>query len=381
MMDFAPFMRHAVSLAEKGRWTAAPNPTVGAVLVQNGQIVAEGWHAVCGQKHAEIACLDDARHKGVDPSLCTLFVTLEPCNHTGKTPPCAKAVLEAGIRHVVIGMKDPNPTAAGGAAFLAEHGVRVDGPVEERLCRDLVADFIVWQTARRPYVILKMAETIDGRIAARSGHSQWISCEESRREVHKLRAGTGLAGGAVLVGGNTLLADNPLLTARDVPVVRQPLACALSSRIPTKPLRLFHERPEETIFFTSAASAASTKAEALRRQGVRIIGLNEWDIPGGRDLAQMMLWLWNEAGCRYVLCEGGGTLGQSLLRAGLVDEFRLFICPKILGDNQASPLFDGRAPLTMDEALGMRIANVKMTGSDCCLTLRPLCEDGSCSQD
>ena len=157
------FMRRALELAERGRWSTAPNPTVGAVLVKDGAVAAEGWHQVCGQAHAEVNCLRDAASKGVDPRGGTLYVTLEPCNHFGKTPPCSHAVLEAGISRVVIGMLDPNAKAAGGADFLREHGVEVVSGVLEQECRDLVADFLVWQTTRRPYVILKMASTLDGR--------------------------------------------------------------------------------------------------------------------------------------------------------------------------------------------------------------------------
>ena len=210
---FAPFMREALALAENGRWSACPNPTVGAVLVRDGQVVARGWHHAAGQPHAEVECLRDAQRQGIDPAQCTLVVTLEPCNHYGKTPPCSEAVLAAGIKRVVIGLYDPTPKAAGGAERLRAAGVEVIGPVCERECRDQVADFLAWQQGR-PYVILKMAATMDGRIATRTGHSRWVSSEGSRALVHRLRAGIGRAGGAVLVGGGTFRADNPCLTAR-----------------------------------------------------------------------------------------------------------------------------------------------------------------------
>ena len=144
------FMRRAIALAERGRWRTAPNPTVGAVLVKDGEIVAEGWHQVCGEAHAEVNCLRDAAKKGVDTSACTLYVTLEPCNHFGKTPPCSHAVLNAGIKRVFIGMPDLNAKAAGGADFLRENGVEVISGLLEEECRELVADFITWQTTRRP---------------------------------------------------------------------------------------------------------------------------------------------------------------------------------------------------------------------------------------
>lgn len=369
---FAPFMREAITLAERGRWTAAPNPTVGAVLVRDGKVVAEGWHAAPGTAHAEVACLADAAAKGVDPAACTLVVTLEPCHHHGKTPPCTGAIVEAGIRHVVMGLADPNPQAAGGAAWLREQGITVEEGVLEQECRDLAADFLIWQTTTRPYIILKLASTLDGRIATRTGHSQWISNEASREVVHMLRAGVGLAGGVILVGSNTLMSDNPSLTARNADTARQPLAAAIASRLPgSDSLTILKDRPQETIIFTTSAGAASTRAAALRQRGVRILGLENWKSPTGEDLQQAMKYLRTEAGCLYVLCEGGGKIGLSLMDAGLVDELHLFLSPRILGDNEASPLFDGRSPLQIEEGLPLRIARMDRIDTDCRLILRP----------
>lgn len=369
---FEAFMREAAALAEQGRWSAAPNPTVGAVLVRDGEIVAHGWHHAYGQNHAEVECLADAAARGIDPSACTLVVTLEPCNHHGKTPPCTEAVLAAGIRHVVIGLCDPNPEAAGGAERLREAGVRVETGVCEDICRDLVADFLVWQGTDRPYVILKLAMTLDGRIATRTGHSRWITGEASRRKVHALRAGVGRAGGAVLIGGNTLHTDNPLLTARlDEPVARQPLAVSISSRVPAPDsLALFRERPAETILFTTASGAATPRAALLRERGVRVIGLDRWK--SGEDLLQILRYLRKDAGCPYVLCEGGGRLGLSLLEAGLVDEFHVHVAPKVLGDREARPLFEGRSPLELEEAISLRLTAMERCGEDGHLLFRPV---------
>ena len=374
--SFAPFMRQAAALAERGRWAACPNPTVGAVLVRDGNIVAEGWHTAYGEAHAEVECLRDATAKGVDPAQCTLVVTLEPCNHHGKTPPCTQAILAAGITHVVVGLRDLNPKAAGGLEFLQEHGVRVDCGVEEELCRDLVADFLTLQNTERPYVLLKMASTLDGRIGTRSGHSQWVSGEASRRTVQHLRAGVARCGGAVLIGGGTFRADNPKLTVRDAHGGHsgpQPLACVFTSRLPTptSPTFLVEERSESTVFFTPPAVAASTVAQSLRERGVRV-----WSVePGGPgrtpDMHALLCRLRQELHCPYVLCEGGGKLALSLLEAGLVDEFRLHLAPCILGDNASRPLFDGRSPLHMTEALPLRITHHDICGEDMHLTLRP----------
>ena len=369
--SFEPFMLEAIKLAERGRWKTAPNPTVGALLVREGVVVAQGWHTAFGKGHAEVECLADAAAKGVDPATCTLVVTLEPCKHHGKTPPCSEAILAAGIRHVVIGLADPNPQASGGAKRLIDAGVQVEVGICETECRDLVADFLVWQTTLRPYVILKLAMTLDGRIATRTGHSQWITCEASRHAVHVLRANVGMAGGAVLVGGNTLYADNPLLTAREAQSERQPLAAAVTSRIPSPDaLRLLQERPGETILFTTASGAATPRAAQLRERGVRVFGLGRWKAGKGEDLLQALEHLRSEENCPYVLCEGGGKLALALLEAGLVDEFHLHIAPKILGDNDARPLFSGRTPLTLDEALSMRLMDLTRYGDDAHLLFR-----------
>ena len=370
---FAPFMREALALAENGRWSACPNPTVGAVLVRDGQVVARGWHHAAGQPHAEVECLRDAQRQGIDPAQCTLVVTLEPCNHYGKTPPCSEAVLAAGIKRVVIGLYDPTPKAAGGAERRRAAGVEVIGPGCERECRDQVADFLAWQQGR-PYVILKMAATMDGRIATRTGHSRWVSSEGSRALVHRLRAGIGRAGGAVLVGGGTFRADNPCLTAR-IPgetVEQQPLACVLTSRLPNPAgdIHLLKERPHQAVFLCSPAAAASTAAHALRQMGVRVLALG----PGARG----------GAGVPGQVPKGGQGQGRPprrfacgrapgpyRLEAGFADEFLLHLAPRILGDNEAAPLFDGRSPLTMAEALDLRVCRTSLCDGDVHLQLRP----------
>jgi diaminohydroxyphosphoribosylaminopyrimidine deaminase/5-amino-6-(5-phosphoribosylamino)uracil reductase len=192
-------MLQAVALAAESRWQTCPNPNVGALLVKDGQVLASGRHKGPGLPHAEVEALRDAAAKGVNPADCTLVVTLEPCRHHGKTPPCTEAILRAGIRHVVVGANDPNPEAAGGAAILREAGVEVECGVALDPCLDLIDDFLTWQRTDLPYTLLKLASTLDGRIASRNGHSKWITCEETRRRVHALRRHMQ----AILVGGNT----------------------------------------------------------------------------------------------------------------------------------------------------------------------------------
>lgn len=368
-MDFDALMREALFYGEKGRFHTCPNPAVGAVLARDGAIIAHGWHHGPGQPHAEIECLSQAIKKGLSAEGATMAVTLEPCIHYGKTPPCADTLLKAGISRLVYGTKDPNPLAAGGAEKLKEAGVDVIGPVLEQECRDLIADFIIWQTTERPYIILKLAETLDGRIATRTGQSRWISSRESRKMVHKLRREIGACGGAILIGGNTFRTDNPQLTARCPDAAVQPLACILASSLPeaSSPFHLLRERPAQTIFFTSQAAASSPQATALRELGCRIFPFLSGAEPDFHKIFKIMR---EELHCPYVLCEGGGTLALSLLEADLVDEFHLHIAPLILGDNEARPLFNGRTASELKNAIGMRFCGTDIIGGDLHLLLR-----------
>lgn len=363
-------MLRAVELSRRGFGCAAPNPCVGALIVRGGEVLAQGWHQVCGGPHAERAALADAAAKGVDLTGCTMLVTLEPCDHYGQTPPCTEAILASGLRHVVIGAPDPNPKAAGGAERLRAAGLAVETGVAERECLDNIRDFLHFQSgAKRPYVILKLASTLDGRIATRAGQSQWISSPESLRRVHWLRERVQ----AVMVGAGTFSLDNPRLNARADMLGHepdsQPLAAVLCSKLPenNSHFNLLRERPESTIFFTSIEEAAGDKAEALRGRGVTVHGLNGES--GRLDLSQALEFLLATHAVRYVMCEGGGKLGLALLRQGLADEFLLFMAPKIIGDMEARPLFDGMAPEHMDEALKLRIAGTDRSGVDLCVRL------------
>ena len=385
---YEPFMQQAIDLALLCRWQTAPNPSVGAILLQNGNIVAQGWHKGAGQPHAEVEAIAAARAAGASLPDCTLVVTLEPCNHHGKTPPCTQAILEAGIRRVVVGASDPNPIATGGIAFLQSQGVEVLSGVCEQDCLDLIDDFVTWQTTDFPYIIVKLASTLDGRIATRTGHSKWVSSEESRRSVHGFRKHMD----AILVGGNTFHLDDPKLTCRnlatDQPEPKQPLAVIVTSRLPDAGghFYLLRERPEQTIFWTTIATAASTKAEALRKLGVRVMGLPSLPAtdsgrmqPSARaqgvrsqlDVREGLRVLRQEYGCLYLLCEGGGKLALSLMEKQLVRELHLHVAPKILGDNEATPLFDGRSPDTIGEALQLRLLDSFTNGFDLIMALKP----------
>ncbi len=377
---YASFMQHAIALAAKARWQTAPNPPVGAVVVHDGVIVAEGWHRAAGQAHAEVEAINQAKERQIPLMQCTLVVTLEPCNHQGKTPPCTAAILEAKIPRVVIGVADINPQATGGAKALADAGLEVIMGVEEQACRDLIDNFITWQTSELPYTLIKLACTLDGRIATRTGHSQWISCPESRQGVHCLRRHMD----AVIIGAKTFYDDNPKLTCRlpniSVAPDQQPLAVIVSSRLPESnaSYHLLSERPNQTMFWTTVAAAASPKAEALRKLGVTVVGLPATNTHGGRagrhgaklDLHDGMTLLRKEFNCHHVLCEGGGKLALSLLQDRLAHELHLHISPKIMADNDAIPLFDGLCPDTVDEALQLRFTHITRNECDILATLK-----------
>lgn len=375
-------MREAVALAGEGRFRTAPNPCVGAVLLREGAVVAGGYHRRFGDAHAEINALADARAKGIDPAGCALVVTLEPCAHYGKTPPCTEALLRAGVRRVLVGARDPNPEAAGGVEVLRQNGVEVTTGLLEQECLDLIADFTTWRTTNLPYTTLKLASTLDGRIATRTGHSRWISGEKTRAMVHEARRHTG----ALIVGGNTFYQDNPRLTCRpgpdELPAKKQPLAVVVTSRLPSPDMQSFllQERPGETIFWTTVAAAASPKAEALRKKGVRVLGLphiapadnslhdkmrSELDLSFGLESLR------REHGCWYAMCEGGGRLGLSLFEKNLCGELHLHLSPRILADNAATPLFDGLSPLRVDEGISLRITATRTCGADLIVSLRP----------
>ena len=371
MRDESVFMDRAIRLAEKGRGRTAPNPCVGAVLVRGGEVVAEGWHTACGQPHAEVEALRDARAKGVDPSGCTLYVTLEPCNHHGKTPPCTQAILEAGIAEVVIGCTDPNRSVAGGGADrLLDGGVRVRTGLREQECKDLIADFLIWQTTARPYSILKLATTLDGKIATRDGQAAWISGEASRREVHRLRTWCG----AVIVGGGTFRADNPMLTCR-LPEYEgpQPLAVIVSRELPdpAKGSHLLSARPGQTVFWTTEAQSRSLRAAQLAELGVTVWGLPFLKSEAkALDLGAGLKLLRSDKGCLYTLTEGGGHLAGSMQRQGLVDELRIFQAMKVLGDEEARSAFAGRKALSMQDCWEFRTVEQGFFDTDLYLRLR-----------
>ena len=316
-------MRRAIMLARRGAGWTNPNPLVGAVVVKGGRIIGEGWHEAWGQQHAERNALDACAE---DPAGSTIYVTLEPCCHSGKQPPCTDAVIAAGVARVVVGSRDPNPLVSGkGNAALRAAGIEVVEDVLRDRCDALNPVFFRFMTTGMPYVVAKWAMTLDGKIATHSGDSRWVSCEESRADTHRLRHRLA----AILVGINTVLADDPLLTARcDFPA-NQPLRVVVDSslRIPLD-CRLVRTADETSVLVATAQSTESARAQDLRAKGVQVASLPAPD--GKVDLAALMHLLATR-GIDSVLVEGGGTLHEAMLLTGLVDRIIVYLAPKICG--------------------------------------------------
>jgi len=363
-------MARAIELAERGRGATAPNPCVGAVLVHDDEIVAEGWHKKYGELHAERECLMDARTKHLDLRGMTMYVTLEPCNHHGKTPPCTEALIEAKVGTVVIGTRDPNSVAAGGIEALEAAGITVKVGILEDQCKDLITDFLLWQNSHSTFNIIKMAATLDGKIASRFRTPEPVSCSQSFNKVHELRSRVG----AVVIGGGTFYADNPSLTCRLEDLGSdfvQPFAVVVTSRLPENPeeFTLLRNRPERTVFMTTEEAARSAHADELRQRGTSV-----WPLPqgsGGLNLATGFERLRYDLGCHYTLCEGGGQLAMHCIDQGLADEIIHFTVPRILGDNEAPSAYSGRKPVSMTDTANFRIISIEPTGTDIMLTMRP----------
>ncbi|MFP4392598.1 MAG: bifunctional diaminohydroxyphosphoribosylaminopyrimidine deaminase/5-amino-6-(5-phosphoribosylamino)uracil reductase RibD [Desulfohalobiaceae bacterium] len=364
-------MLQAVQLARRAWLQTAPNPCVGALLLQDGQVLSQGWHKGPGLPHAEVEALERAAAKpDFRPEACALFVTLEPCNHQGRTPPCTRAILQHGIPEVIVGCRDPNPQVQGqGAKYLQDRGVRVQTGIAQQACQDLIADFVLWQQEQRPFVLLKMASTLDGKIGLSGGRPARISGEKAREWVHFLRSRVQ----AVMVGKNTFYQDNPGLDCRlpSQGPQEQPLAVVLSASLPEAGTDywLVRQRPEKTLFFTSRQEGSSARARKLQELGVRIWVLEEKG--SGLDIRSGLQRLFQELGCFYLLCEGGGRLGLGLMQADLADELQLILAPKVLGDELATPVFSGRRIQDIQQCLSWRFTGNELLGQDLWLCLRP----------
>jgi diaminohydroxyphosphoribosylaminopyrimidine deaminase/5-amino-6-(5-phosphoribosylamino)uracil reductase len=358
-------MRMALRQARKGIGRTSPNPMVGAVIVRNGEILASGYHKKAGHNHAEVEALKGIGGKAKPGD--TLFVTLEPCNHHGRTPPCTEAILKSGLKKVVIGMLDPNPTVSGGGSeTLQERGIEIKAGVLESECRRLNEAYIKFVVSGRPFVIAKTAMTMDGWTATAAGHSKWITNERSRQFVHRLRDSVD----GILIGAGTVLADDPSLTTRfknrhGIDPIRIILDTRL--RIPHNAKVLNHDSDSMTLI----AVGDDVSQGALK--GVEKDGVSTVICPtkeGKIDLSAMMEIL-GRMSVTSVLLEGGSEIMGSMIRERLIDKFYIFKAAKIFGGDDGIPMAKGPGPEKMGESLAMKDIKVRRFGDDILLTGYP----------
>ena len=356
------YMMRAITLAKKGEGWTNPNPMVGAVIVKDNRIIGEGYHTRYGELHAErnaIASLNESAEGA------TLYVTLEPCCHYGKTPPCTQAILEQKIKKVVIGSRDPNPKVAGkGAKILREAGVMVVEDFMREECDELNPVFFHYITTREPYEVMKYAMTLDGKIATKTGASKWITAETARTQVQHMRHRYM----GIMAGIGTVLADDPMLNVR-IEGLKSPvrIICDSKLRIPLDSKIVKSAKEYRTIVAYAETENIKTKTEALQAMGVETIFCP--DMKKQVDLKQLMEYLGNE-NIDSILLEGGGTLNDSALRAGIVQEVQVFIAPKIFGGQGSRTPVDGVGIEIPSQAVTLKCTDICQIGEDIKITCR-----------
>lgn len=382
MTQHDEFMLRAIELAKQGKYTTHPNPLVGCVIVNGDWLVGEGWHERAGEPHAEVNAIAQAKERGADLKDATVYVTLEPCAHQGRTGPCCEALVKEGVAKVIIAMQDPNPQVQGkGIAYLKAHGVEVLVGVQEQAARDLNIGFITRMQTGLPYVQLKLAASLDGRTAMASGESQWITCPAAREDVQKYRA----QAGAIITGSGTFYDDKPSLTVRPhtwqlaqysaheqavtSEDVRQPLRVVMSSQVPQGDLS------NQPIFTDGVSSVwAGHNASTYKQYPSHIQAL---DLPSIHETAEqaetlkyLLAQLAKEHDVNRVWIEAGAKLSAAFVQADLVDEFILYYAPCLMG-SEARPMFD--LPFsTMAERLQLKIKSVRQVGETVRMCAHPL---------
>ena len=356
-MDDTYYMNMALDLAKQGLGYTSPNPVVGAVVVKKEKVVGKGFHAGVGQAHAEVAAIDNAE---TDVTGATLYVTLEPCNHQGRTPPCTEKIIASGIKRVVIAMNDPNPEVAGGGAdYLRAGGIQISVGVGEDRARKMNEAWVKYVETKRPFLTVKCAATLDGMIATKTGDSKWVTGEESRAYVHILRH----ISDAILVGVDTIKKDDSRLTTRlDGQKGLDPKRIILDTHlsIPENARVLKLDSDSDTVIVTGP-SISNRKKVAIQKSGINIIQAplkNGWV-----DLEFLMDFL-GESAVTSLLVEGGGRVIASCLKAGIVDKIAFFFAPKILGGNDGIPICMGAGPELMKDSIAVNNLQVHRFGDD-----------------
>jgi diaminohydroxyphosphoribosylaminopyrimidine deaminase / 5-amino-6-(5-phosphoribosylamino)uracil reductase len=343
-------MARALALAARGLYSTTPNPRVGCVIAQGERVVGEGWHARAGLAHAEINALERA---GEAARGATVYLTLEPCNHHGRTPPCAEALVAAGVARVVCAMRDPNPAAAQGAERLSAAGIQVEHGLLEDDARELNIGFVSRMTRGRPWVRMKIAATLDGRSALADGTSQWITGEAARLDGHRWRA----RACALLTGIGTVKADDPQLSVRGVDTPRQPLRVVVDSRLETPATARILQGGNVLVF---CATDDPARRRALEEKGAEVVVLAS---PAGKVDLPPMLELLARRGVNELHVEGGFKLNGSLVREGCVDEFLLYLNPSLLGDT-AQGMVNLAAPASLEARTRLRLHTIERVGED-----------------
>lgn len=351
-MTFSRFdhamMRRALDRAAKGLWTTTPNPRVGCVVTRGDDVIGEGWHERAGGPHAEVRALES-----IDAAGATVYVTLEPCNHVGRTPPCVELLIKKKVKRVVAAMRDPNPQAGGGLEKLRTAGVEVSVGLLQDEARELNIGFVSRVTRGRPWVRLKVAATLDGRTALEDGRSQWITGPQARRDGHEWRA----RACAILTGIGTVKADNPHLTVRDVETPRQPLRVIIDSRLETPHDARILQGERVLVFAAREGKLPNAEVIVLPNEKNKV------------ELPQMLQAL-AERGVNELHVEAGFRLNGSLVREGCVDEFLVYLNPSFLGDT-AQGMLDLPAPASLDARLRLKVLSAIQLGSDLRLLARP----------
>lgn len=350
-------MANALQLAARGLYSTSPNPRVGCVILRDGELVGSGWHKMAGEPHAEIHALEEA---GAQARGATLYVTLEPCAHHGRTPPCVDAIIASGVARVVAAMEDPNPLVAGrGLQALGEAGIETSAGLYEAQARTLNVGFVSRMTRRRPWLRVKMATTLDGKTGLANGISKWITSPAARRDVHRLRARSC----AIMTGSGTVLADDPELTVRETLTPRQPLRVVLDSQLRT-PLAA-RIVGANTLFV--AVKPDVRKQEALNTLGAEVVYL---DSEGKPELEPVLAML-AERGVNELLVEAGAELNAALLQAKLVDEIVCYIAPTLFGHG-ARGMFAIDDIVKIDDRIDLSVVSQRRVGPDWRINARPL---------
>ena len=354
------YMTRALQLAEQGLFTTMPNPRVGCVIVKEGKIIGEGAHLKAGEPHAEVLALQQA---GDNAKGATAYVTLEPCSHTGRTPPCTHALLKAGIAKVIAAMQDPNPLVAGsGLAHLQAHNIEVASGLMQAQAEALNPGFISRMTRKQPFIRCKIAASLDGKTALNNGASQWITSEAARLDVQFWRARSC----AILTGIGTVLVDNPSMTVRDIATNRQPLKVIVDSQLQTPLDAKILQGGNVLIAF---ANDAQNKSAALIDAGAQLLC-----IPNSDSKVCLKTLLSHLAACEIneVLVEGGEVLNGALLAQNLIDELLIYYAPKLMGST-AKGMFALPAFTQMSQAVNLGIIDMRQIGVDIRLRAKPLC--------